>query len=109
MEFAFLLVGIIAGAAVGFLFGKRGSKTSSNDEELAELKVANAILAEGERRLTEERNNLKSELKNTQDELFDSNGRLEKSIEKFRNQETRLSEQKQEFEELNKRFNTEFE
>ncbi|MFT4595177.1 MAG: hypothetical protein ACI85G_001100, partial [Psychroserpens sp.] len=55
MEFAFLLVGILVGAAVGFLLGKRGASGSSNAEELAQLKVANATLAEGERRVSEER------------------------------------------------------
>ena len=109
MEFAFLIVGILAGASVGFLFGKRGSGESSSDEELAKSKVTNATLAEGERRLTEERDILKADLKEAQDKLSKTEQSLASSRTHFKDQEVRQAEQKKEFEELNKRFNTEFE
>lgn len=109
MEFAFLLVGLVAGAVIGFLVGKRGSNTSSNDEELAQLKVANATLAEGERRVSEERDVLKADLKEAQDKLSEVEKNLASARTHFKDQEARQAEQKKEFEELNKRFNTEFE
>ena len=109
MELAFLLVGILVGAAVGFLLGKRSASGSSNAEELAQLKVDNATLAEGERRLSEERDILKADLKEAQDKLSETEQNLASSRTHFKDQEVRQAEQKKEFEDLNKRFNTEFE
>jgi len=109
MEFVFLVVGILVGAAIGFLLGKRGSASSSNDEELAQLKVSNATLAEGERRVSEERDILKSDLKEAHERLSEVEKNLASARTHFKDQEARQAEQKKEFEELNKRFNTEFE
>lgn len=109
MEFAFLIVGIVAGAVIGFLLGKRGSGVSSNNEELAQLKVENAKLGEGERRVSEERDVLKADLKEAQDKLSEVEKNLASARTHFKDQEARQAEQKKEFEELNKRFNTEFE
>jgi len=132
MEFTFLLVGMAAGAAVGFLLGKRGTATVSagnNDEmqnlrtemttllqeqkrltsERDDLKLEKATLTEGEKRLTTERDELKKEYRTAQEEILNLNGRMEASVEKFRAQDQHLKQQKTEFEELNKRFNTEFE
>ena len=109
MEFAFLLVGIVVGAAVGFLLGKRGSGSSTNDEQLAQLNISNATLAEGERRVSEERDVLKADLKEAQDKLSEVEQNLASARTHFKDQEARQAEQKKEFEELNKRFNTEFE
>ena len=109
MELAFLLVGILVGAAVGFLLGKRGASGSSNAEELAQLKIDNATLAEGERRLSEERDILKADVKEAQDKLSETEQNLASSRTHFKDQEVRQAEQKKEFEDLNKRFNTEFE
>ncbi|MFC2176257.1 DNA recombination protein RmuC, partial [Bacteroidota bacterium] len=109
MEFAFLIIGILVGAAVGFLLGKRGSSNTSDAEELAQLKITNATLAEGERRVSEERYILKADLKETQDRLSETEQSLASARTHFKDQEARQAQQKQEFEELNKRFNTEFE
>ncbi len=109
MEFAFLIVGILVGAAVGFLIGKRGAATDTDNGELETLKLENATLAEGERRVSEERDILKADLKETQDKLSETEQSLASSRTHFKDQENRQAEQKKEFEELNKRFNTEFE
>jgi DNA recombination protein RmuC len=109
MEFAFLIVGLVVGAAVGFLLGKRGTSIDIDNGELEKIKLEKAALAEGERRLTEERDLLRKNLSDKELEVNDLNGRIQASIAKFQEQEKRLSEQKVEFEELNKRFNTEFE
>lgn len=94
---------------MGFLLGKRGAGTSSNDEELAQLKVENAKLGEGERRVSEERDVLKADLKEAQEKLSEVEKNLASARTHFKDQEARQAEQKKEFEELNKRFNTEFE
>lgn len=109
MEFAFFIVGILVGGAVGFLFGKRGSATDIDNGEVERLKLEKATLAEGERRLTEERDILKSDLKETQEALSEAEKNLASARTHFKDQEVRQAEQKKEFEELNKRFNTEFE
>lgn len=109
MEFAFLLVGIMAGVVIGFLIGKRNSSAKYDDGEVEKLKLEKAALAEGEKRLTDERNGLREELEGMRDRLSDSEKSLASSRQHFKDQEDRLSGQKQEFEELNKRFNTEFE
>ncbi|MCF8276564.1 MAG: DNA recombination protein RmuC [Flavobacteriales bacterium] len=109
MEFAFLIVGILVGAAVGFLLGKRGTTSELDSGELEKLKLEKATLAEGERRLSEERDILKADLKETQDRLSETEQSLASARTHFKDQENRQNDQKKEFEELNKRFNTEFE
>ncbi len=109
MELAFLIVGILVGAVVGFLLGKRSGSTDSDQNELEKLKLENATLAEGQRRVVEEREALKSELKETQLRLSETEQSLASARTHFKDQENRQNEQKKEFEELNKRFNTEFE
>lgn len=109
MEFAFLIVGILVGAAVGYLLGKRGSSEVIDTSELEELRLTNATLAEGERRVVEERNQLKQDLTQMQERLSEAEKNLASARTHFKDQEARQQEQKKEFEELNKRFNTEFE
>ena len=109
MEFAFLIVGLALGALVGFLLGKRGTTVETDTNELDKLRLENATLAEGQRRVSEERDILKSDLKETQDKVSETEQSLASARTHFKNQEARQAEQKKEFEELNKRFNTEFE
>lgn len=108
MEFAFLLVGLVVGAAVGFLLGKRGGETSDNGE-VETLKLENATLSEGERRVAKELETVREELKAIQAKFEEADRNLVASRTHFKDQENRIAEQKKEFEELNKRFNTEFE
>src|SRR5690606_4485497 len=73
-----------------------------------ELRVQSGRMETERDMLTSERDRLRTDLSAAQEEAKGLSGRLEASIEKFRSQEERLGQQKQEFEELNKRFNTEF-
>lgn len=109
MEFAFLIVGLLVGAAVGFLLGKRGTSTDVDNGELEKVKLEKAALAEAERRVSEERDILKADLNETRERLFEAEKNLASARTHFKDQELRQAEQKKEFEELNKRFNTEFE
>lgn len=109
MEFAFLVVGVLVGAGIGFLLGKRGSSTVLDDGELDKLKLENATLTEGERRVSEERDMLKTDLREIQDRFFEAEKNLASARTHFKDQEARQADQKKEFEDLNKRFNTEFE
>lgn len=109
MEFAFLVLGVLLGAAVGYLLGKRGTEQTDLAPELEQLKLEKAALAEAERRLSQDRDRLLKESSEKDERINQLNGRIEASLAKFQEQEKRLAEQRQEFEELNKRFNTEFE
>ncbi len=124
MEMMYLLVGLAVGAAVGFLIAKVTAKSQPVDDSqlqqaAAERDRLNRELTELQRNhgstegllhaTTEERDRLRTDLANAQDELRTLSNRLEAGIEKFKLQEARMLEQRQELEELNKRFNTEFE
>ncbi len=97
MEFAFLIIGLLAGVAVGFLLGKRGSAVDDNSGELEKLKLDRATLAEGGRRLTEEKDRLLKELNEKNELISVQNGRIEASIAKFQEQEKHHTQQREQF------------
>ncbi len=107
-----LLIGLGVGFAVGFLLAK--SKTTGNidtehlAQQLQEEKLTNAKLTEAERRLTADKDRLIKEMSERDQIINQLNGRIEASLAKFEAQDNRMAEQKKEFEDLNKRFNTEF-
>jgi DNA recombination protein RmuC len=124
METGSLIIGLLVGAVIGLAIAKLLLKSSQTDSseldtvraekdalnrELQNVRVELAGSEAGRRGVVEERDRLLSELKASQEEVRTQQGRLDASIEKFKNQDERLAQQKQEFEELNKRFNTEFE
>lgn len=109
MEFAFLVVGILAGVAIGFLVGRRGSSGIDNSGELEAIKIEKASLETSQKHLEQQKNELNLELSETRKRLSETEQSLASARQHFKDQENRLTQQKQEFEELNKRFNTEFE
>lgn len=109
MEFAFLIVGLSVGVGLGFLIGKRGSNTQSNDDELGAIKLEKASLETSQKHLIQQKEDLTSQLLEVRTRLSETEQSLASARQHFKDQENRLSEQKQEFEDLNKRFNTEFE
>lgn len=112
MEVVLLLIGLGVGFAVGFLLAKSKPKGDNADDETAqrlqEQQLINAKLDEAERRLSADRERLLKEIAEKDLTINQLNGKIEASLAKFDGQDKRMSEQKQEFEELNKRFNTEF-
>lgn len=124
MERGSLIIGLLVGTVIGFAIARLLFKPAQTDaseldamrtekdainRELQNVRVELAGSEAGRRGVVEERDRLLSELKASQEEVRTQQGRLEASIERFKNQDERLAQQKQEFEELNKRFNTEFE
>ena len=104
-----MIIGLLAGAAVGFLLGKRGSAAVEDDGELEKAKLDNASLESSLNHLNQQKEELNTQLNDVRAKLSDTEQSLASARQHFKDQETRLNEQKQEFEELNKRFNTEFE
>lgn len=109
MEFAFLVIGILAGATIGFLVGKRGSSVVDTSGELEAIKIEKASLETSQKHLEQQKKELSLELSEVRSRLSETEQSLASSRQHFKDQENRLAQQKQEFEELNKRFNTEFE
>lgn len=124
MEILFLIVGLCLGFVISFLYFKSRSNQNNSSKELEEkiisLDKEKLVLQERfnhaletEKKLSEEFRLYKEvsikELNEEREKLNVANGRLETSIEKFRNLNERLSEQKKETEELQKKLTSEFE
>lgn len=109
MDLVYLLLAFVAGGAIGFLVSNLRTRELNDAQTDIQSVIQNAALQEAEKRLTEERNRLLKELSEKDERVNQLNGRIEASLAKFQEQEKRLVEQKLEFEDLNKRFNTEFE
>jgi DNA recombination protein RmuC len=109
MDFAFLIVGLLVGAAIGFLVGKRGSSTITDDGELEQVKLEKAALESSLKHLTDQKEELAGQLDLVRTKLSETEQSLASARQHFKDQENRLNDQKKEFEDLNKRFNTEFE
>lgn len=99
----------MVGAAVGFLLGKRGSTNVSDDGELQKVQLEKASLEASQKHLTQQKEELSNQLSEVRNRLSETEQSLASARQHFKDQENRLNEQKQEFEDLNKRFNTEFE
>ncbi|MFT5918567.1 MAG: DNA recombination protein RmuC, partial [Granulosicoccus sp.] len=112
MEVVLLLIGLGVGFAVGFLLAKSKSGRQEVDnqsiEKLQEQQLINAKLEQSESHLVKERNQLKTELEEVRSKFNESEKSLASSRQHFKDQEERQAGQKKEFEDLNKRFNTEF-
>ncbi len=111
MEFLFLFLGLLIGAATGFFFIK--SKSAQREADL----LAEKAELDKQKSLAEERFQLvlatKAELENEVKDLRVGNEekgqRLARAEEEFRNLREKLQTQKQEMEELQKKFTLEFE
>ena len=101
MEFLFLIIGLVLGFVLAFLFFKSkniaGADTSISDSKIIELDKQNAVLKsqfenankENLRILSEgkeEKQRLNSEIEKLRSELNNANARIEGSIEKFKAQ-----------------------
>lgn len=122
MSVLFLVIGVLLGVVVGWLYFKSKAQQSANDLEaritsldkengISQEKL-NAALAERQRVLQEyqtEKESLKAELNKERELLNTANTRLAKAEEVFNGLKEKLSTEKSEKEELQKRLVTEFE
>lgn len=111
MEIIYLVIGLAVGAVVVFLWTQVKSKALKNTwlEQKGELEIKHAQLNERAVHLTTENEKLDRELKITEEQSEQQMQRLAKAEVEFTNLREKLATQKQEMEELQKRFTTEFE
>jgi DNA recombination protein RmuC len=96
MDYIALIIGILIGAVVGYFIAS--SRKGSNDGLLAENNLLKSDLEEKKRDLDKAR-----------EEVNQANQRIAGSIEKFKSQEEKLTTLKDELENINKKYTTEFE
>jgi DNA recombination protein RmuC len=96
MDYIALIIGILIGAVVGYFIAS--SRKGSNDGLLAENNLLKSDLEEKKRDLDKAR-----------EEVNQANQRIAASIEKFKSQEEKLTTLKDELENINKKYTTEFE
>ncbi len=96
MDYIALIIGILIGAVVGYFIAS--SRKGSNDGLLAENNLLKSDLEEKKR-----------DLEKAREEVNQANQRIAVSIEKFKSQEEKLATLKDELENINKKYTTEFE
>jgi len=122
MEFVYLFIGIILGAVAAFFyFSSKSQKKRANllhdfqekeriyEQQKVEAEKQSLVWQERFQSLKLEAEDWKKELSEKRDENTQLNVRLENAKVQFLNQEKKLLEQKQELEEIQKKFTTEFE
>ncbi|WP_167619456.1 DNA recombination protein RmuC [Maribellus sediminis] len=111
MEIIYLFVGLVLGAVVVFLWSQLKSKTKNTGwlEQKSAFEIKQAQLSERLSFLTTENENLKEEIKTVESQNEVNLQRLAKAEVEFVNLREKLTNQKQEMEELQKKFTTEFE
>ena len=122
MEFIYLFVGIVLGAVAAFFYFSATSqkkragllhdfqeKERIYEQEKVEAEKQSLVWQERFQSLKSEVEAWKTELSEKREENTQLNVRLENAKVQFLNQEKKLQEQKQELEEIQKKFTTEFE
>jgi len=118
VDILFLIIGIVAGFAIGFLVSKSQKPKSEQDTSNFEKEIAalgaqvNSLTAEKEslrKDFKEEKERLLNELKEEQNKFLEASTSLEKSRTFFKAQEEKIVEQRKEVEDMQKKLTTEFE
>ena len=111
MEFLYLIAGIAVGVVILYFFLK--SKSAQSEKlllvEKSELDKQKSVAEERVAALQAEKLNLEAEIKELRQGNEEKGQRLARAEEEFRNLREKLQTQKQEMEELQKKFTTEFE
>jgi DNA recombination protein RmuC len=114
MEIIYLIIGLVIGFAVAFLFLKSKKAVSIDEanklnEQINSLKVDAGKLAERIKLFEEDKLSLQSELKNEREKSEKLNSENSSLKSDFTNLQEKLSEQKSEIEKLQEKFTKEFE
>lgn len=114
MEIVYLIIGLVVGFVIAFLFFK-SKKTISIEEanklndQINSLKIDSGKLAERIKLFEEDKNSLQSDLKNEREKSEKLNSENSSLKSDYANLQTKLSEQKSEIEKLQDKFTKEFE
>ena len=114
MEIIYLIIGLVVGFVIAFLFFK-SKKTISVDEanklneQISTFKVEVGTLTERIRSLEDDKSSLNSDLKSERDKSEKLNSENSSLKSNYANLQTKLSEQKDEVEKLQEKFTKEFE
>lgn len=117
MEIVFLIVGIVIGFVIAWLFAKISKKSESFDanseleifkKQIENLQSDIKVRDEKLNMINSDLNNLKSELNQRQDTIIDLNKKLAGKSSDFENLQQKLLEQKEDLSNLNQKFNIEF-
>lgn len=122
MEILFVIIGLLAGFALGWLAAsmKKQADTAKSEKQLrdleteknnfiADLDKAKSIAEDRHITLKAEYDKVIADLRTEREETIRLNNRISKAETEFRNMQQRLAEQKTEMEELQKKFASEFE
>lgn len=113
MDILFLLIGLVLGFGIAFLFfkGKQsvGSDTSILDSKIIGLEKDFSFAEKEKNRILFEKELLSKELVSIREELNASNITIAKAREAFKSQEEKFTTLKSELENVHKKYTTEFE
>lgn len=109
MNILFLIVGIVIGIALGWFFQKSKSQGNDSEEKVIQLDKEKGIIEERLRNSIEENQKQQEELRASRELLSLSTARIAKAEEAYKNMQEKLSSQKVEMEEMQKKFSIEFE
>ncbi len=103
MNILFLIVGIFIGVALGWFFQKSKGQENGSEAKAIELDKEKGILEERLRNSIEESQKQQEELRTSREQLSLSTTRIAKAEEAYKNMQEKLSSQKVEMEELQKK------
>jgi len=111
MEFLYLLAGLVFGVVISFLILKLGKQRSLQGflTEKMELEKSKSVLEERVKSLQNENSVVETERNDLRERNEQQGQRLAKAEVEFKNLQEKILTQKQEMEELQKKFTTEFE
>ncbi len=106
----FLIIGLIAGAIAGFFMaGSKKSAAGSSDEQLQQLQMNTSRLEEQNRYLTQQIGQREAELNEEREKKMTISTQLAEVKANHDNVQQRLTEQKNELQQLQEKFSKEFE
>lgn len=111
MDILFIIIGLVAGATIGFLIASliKGRKAFSANEALMVIEKEKAVLQEKVNMLNTGLDETVEELERERQAKQELSDRLARAEVEYKNIRSRLEEQKKELEELNARFAKDFE
>ena len=110
MEIVWLIAGVILGGAAAWFMAKSRFAGTDNSEQdtINDYKTRLTLAEERKQMLEQEIISLKPELTEERQKGVDLSNELTRIKTEYKNQESRLAEQKEELEKLNQRFSVEF-